>query len=361
MLSRRSFALGLLSLGAVARRGFAAAEICLPSPPSTGERGTGCDDTPALSLEATKTHVDVKRGKTLLTRYVIDERAAKPYFWPLNVAGSAVTRSWPMEAGKGEAKDHPHQKSAWFCHGDVVPQGMKFTKHFRDVEGVDFWSERKGHGKIVCTSAKVNGTTLETANEWRTAEGDPILAESRTLTVSSISPVNYLLVLDIDLHAKFAGVVFADTKEGSMGVRVRESIRVDKGKGRLVNAEGKVGGGKGLNADKKGCWGLVSAWCDYSGPVDDAGTIAGIAVLADPANTIDSAWHARNYGLLAANPFGRDKHAEFPARKGNNDPVTLKKGEHLKLRYALYLHTGDEKAGKVAEAFAGFAEGGKKR
>ncbi len=222
MLSRRSFALGLVPLGVA---GLLPRQLRAESPPD-------------LSLDASKTHVDFKRGKTLLTRYVFDEKVAKPYFWPMNVAGSAVTRSWPMEEGKGEAKDHPHQKSAWFCHGDVIPQGVKFAKHFRDVEGVDFWSERKGHGKIVCTSAKVNGTTLETANEWRTAEGDPILDESRDLTLSSIGADDYLLVLAIDLHAKYCGIVFGDTKEGSLGVRVRESIRVDKGKGRLVNAEG---------------------------------------------------------------------------------------------------------------------------
>jgi hypothetical protein len=335
MLSRRSFALGLLSLG-IARRVLA-------------------DAAQPLSLEATKTHVDFKRGKTLLARYVIDEKAAKPYFWPLNVGGVSVTRGWPMDEGKGEAKDHPHQKSAWFCHGDVIPQGIKFVKHIRGVEGVDFWSEAKGHGNIVCTSAKVKGTTLVTTNEWRTAEGEPILAETRTMTLSAVGAENYLIDIDIDLDAKFCGIVFGDTKEGSLGVRVRESIRVDKGKGRLVNAEGHVGEGKGSNADKKGCWGLVSNWCDYSGPVDDKGTIAGIAVFADPANKIDSAWHARNYGLLAANPFGREKHAKFPDRKGNNALVTLKKGEHLKLRYALYLHAGDEKAGKVAQAFARFA------
>jgi hypothetical protein len=335
MLSRRSFALGLLSLG-VTRRLLA-------------------DAAPALSVEATKTHVDFKRGKELLTRYVIDEKVAKPYFWPLNVAESPVTRGWPMDEGKGEAKDHPHQKSAWFCHGDVIPQGVKFAKHIRGVEGLDFWSEAKGHGKIVCTSAKVKGTTLETANEWRTAEGDPILAEARTVALSAFGPVNYLLAIAIDLDAKYCGVVFADTKEGSMGVRVRESIRVDKGKGRLVNAAGKVGEGKGANADKKGCWGLVSDWCDYSGPVDDKGTVAGIAVFADPKNKFDSAWHARNYGLLAANPFGREKHAKFPDRKGNNELVRLEKGEHLKLRFGLYLHAGDEKAGKVGEAFAAFA------
>src|SRR5262249_22573529 len=129
--------------------------------------------------------------------------------------------------------------------------------------------------------------------------------------------------------------------------RVRESLRVDRGKGQMVNAEGKTG--------EKGCWGLVSSWVDYSGPVSED-KVAGVAVFASAGNAIDTAWHARDYGLLAANPFGRGKHAKFPSRKGNNELVKLKKGEHLKLRYGLYLHAGDAKEGKVAEAFARFGK-----
>jgi hypothetical protein len=100
----------------------------------------------------------------------------------------------------------------------------------------------------------------------------------------------------------------------------------------------------------------VSAWCDYSGPVDEAGTVAGIAVFADPGNPIDTAWHARDYGLLAANPFGRDRHAKFPARKGNNDLVKLKTGEHLKLRYGVFVHTKDASGADVAGAYKRFVK-----
>ena len=45
--------------------------------------------------------------------------------------------------------------------------------------------------------------------------------------------------------------------------------------------------------------------------------------------TLGHDYAVRDYGLLAANPFGRDKHARFPDRKGNNDLVKLKMGEHL--------------------------------
>jgi hypothetical protein len=317
------------------------------------------------TIEVGKTHIDFRAGKTLVARYVTDSKAAKPYFWPVNaLPGMSVTRPWPMEEGKGEAKDHPHQKSVWFCHGDVIPVGMDYKKHFKNVEGIDFWSEGKGHGNIVVVKvgkpiAEKNHASITTTNEWRTAEGQKILDETRVIHLHHFGKGSNLLVLNIDLHASTVDVKFGDTKEGSLGVRVRESLRVDRGKGKLTNAEGKSGEGKtikgkGTNANREGCWGLVSAWCDYSGPVDKEGTIAGIAVFADPGNSIDTAWHARNYGLLAANPFGRAKHAGFPDRKGNNELVTLKKGEHLKLRYGLFLHAKDAKEADVAGMFAKF-------
>jgi hypothetical protein len=318
-------------------------------------------------IVADKTHIDFRIGKTLITRYLINAKAAKPYFWPVFAApGLAVTRAWPMENAKGEAKDHPHQKSVWFCHGDVVPEGLEYKKHFKSVEGIDFWSEGKGHGNIVCVRVgkpKVTkeGAAITTINEWRTAEGQPVLYETRKIELFPLGPGHNLLVLDIDLHASAWPITFADTKEGSLGVRVRESLRVDRGKGKLTNAEGKSGEGKtirdkGTNANRDGCWGLVSGWCDYSGPADEEGTIAGIAIFADPTNPIDTAWHARDYGLLAANPFGRGKHAKFPDRKDNNDLVKLKKGEHLKLRYGLFVHLKDAKEADVAGAFSRFVK-----
>src|SRR5262249_37237447 len=107
------------------------------------------------------------------------------------------------------------------------------------------------------------------------------------------------------------------------------------------------------NRDRKGCWGLISAWCDYSGPTE--GKVAGISIFADPSNPVPSAWHARNYGLLAANPFGR-AHAGFPDTKDKKDLVKLAKGKHRKLRYGLLLHDGDVKEGKVADYYAKFTK-----
>jgi hypothetical protein len=58
---------------------------------------------------------------------------------------------------------------------------------------------------------------------------------------------------------------------------------------------------------------------------------------------------------MAANPFGRDK-SKFPDVAGKTDLVKLARGEHLVLRYGIYVHDGNVKDGKVTGAFAQFVE-----
>src|SRR5262249_12880251 len=161
---------------------------------------------------------------------------------------------------------------------DVIPEGVELKAKVRGVEGADFWSEAKNHGRIVCTEvgkpvAEKGSARVTTKNEWRTAEGKKILDETRTLRLFDLGK-GRLFVVEIDLHASAGPVTFGDTKEGALGVRVHDQIREDRGNGRLTNAEGKVG--------EKECWGQFSAWCDYSGKVD--GKKVGIAIFDDPKN-----------------------------------------------------------------------------
>jgi hypothetical protein len=314
----------------------------------------------SVTVEVARNQIDFLCGREFLAaRYVFGPDVAKPYFWPLNApSGKPVTRAWPMEKGyTGAQTDHVHQKSAWFCHGDVIPEGIELKRKVKGVEGVDFWDESEGHGKIVCTKVgdvdqTKNHAKVTTYNEWLTADNVKILNETRVIHVYNFGD-SQLIVLDIDLHASVCPITFGDTKEGSLGVRVRESITEERGKGRLTNAEGKQGEGKGSNRDKTGCWGLTSAWCDYSGPAENS--VVGITIFADPGNPYPTCWHSRGYGLMAANPFGRAK-AGFPDMAGRTDLVKLPKGEHLKMRYGLFLHLDDVKGGKVAEAYEKFKQ-----
>jgi hypothetical protein len=310
-------------------------------------------DPSPVDIHVTTDHIDFLAGKNLVGRYqfatATDAALAKPYLWPLfGPGGLHLTRDWPMKKGTPrESTDHVHQKSLWFCHGDVIPEGLEIKKKPKDVEGVDFWSE--GYGRIVCRQHTEPRTadghgSIVTLNEWQSADGHKILDETRTIRVYNFGSTQ-LFVFDIDMHTSVLPITFGDTKEGSFGIRISDRLTEKSGNGKLENAEGKTA--------EKNCWGQLSAWCDYSGPLD--GKTVGLAILDDPKNRYPACWHSRAYGLMAANPFGRDK-SRFPAMRGRTDLVKLDKGEHLKLRYGLLIHPGDAKEGKVAEYFQRFAK-----
>ena len=99
---------------------------------------------------------------------------------------------------------------------------------------------------------------------------------------------------DIKLTAGEA-VKFGDTKEGSFGLRLADPLKEQKGTGKMTNAEGKVG--------EKAVWGRPSPWVDYAGTLE--GEQLGITIMDHPTNPgHPTHWHARAYGLCAANIFG---------------------------------------------------------
>jgi hypothetical protein len=284
-------------------------------------------------IKVGKEAIEFLADDELVTRLHIAPSFAKPIFWPMNAPGKVpLTRAWPMRKDiAGETTDHIHQKSAWWCHGDIIAEGIELKDRIKGVDGVDFWSEAKGHGRIV----------VKEVGEVKNARG----AASITIHFYTFGKTR-LIVMTSNLSASVTTIVFGDTKEGSFGIRINDQITASKtGKGKLQNAEGKVG--------EKDCWGQISAWCDYSGPID--GKEVGLAILADPQNPHPTAWHARGYGLMAANPFGRAK-SGFPAMKGRTDLVTLKKGEQMTFRYGLLMHEGDAASGQVAGHYRRFVD-----
>lgn len=273
----------------------------------------------------------------------------KPVLWPLAAPGGVTVTAFAPS-------DHIHHKSVWFCHGDVIPEGLdlKVKSGDKRVKGVDFWSETANHGQIVCVEAgEPQSVTKEhakvaTRNEWRTPDGVKILDETRVIHLIN-RPDGRLFVFEITLSAPDYPVVFGDTKEGSFGIRTHEALRpADKGGATVTTTDGKTI--EPPAKDNLTIWGHPAAWVDYSGKVD--GKAVGVAVFDHPDNP-KASWHARAYGLNAANPFGRER-SGFPSQKGKTELLKIDKGGELKLKYAVYAHTGDAKTGKVAEAYEVF-------
>lgn len=297
-----------------------------------------CFAAPAVAevtAEKTDQGVIIKADGQPFTEYVI-KSGSKPILWPIiGPNGKRLTRNWPMQTDvPGETdKDHPHQRSLWFTHGEV--------------NGIDFWSEGKGrieHREFVTVEGGPQAKIV-TRNDWLSPDGSKLICQDeRTMTFGANASGRWI-DFDIAIKAVNEPVEFGDTKEGSFGVRTASSMRVDSKKGgKIVNSEGKENGY---------AWGRPAAWVDYHGPVD--GDVSGIAIMNHPSSfRFPTAWHVRTYGLFAANPFGKK---DFPPNAAKDQGAyTLPVGETLKLRYRVLLHNGDEKEGKVAESFAEYAK-----
>jgi hypothetical protein len=286
-----------------------------------------------VEILSTEGGYEVKLDGKPFTTY-ITKSGPKPILWPiLGPTGKEMTRAWPMRDGDPEEKhDHIHHRSFWFTHGNV--------------NGVSFWDENANHGTIAHKEfVKIaNGPEglIVTKNAWVTPEGVTLCNDLRTLKFRGDENTR-----QIDFESVITSVVdectFGDTKEGSFGVRVNETMKVDAKKGgKIISSEGLTDGA---------AWGKPAPWVDYHGPAH--GEHLGIAILNHPSSfRFPTHWHVRTYGLFTANPFGLH---DFDKAAGKNGSHTLKKGETMTLRYRVIFHKGDEKTGGIAEAYAKYA------
>jgi hypothetical protein len=282
----------------------------------------------AVKLQDQDVRVEVD-GK-LFTVY-LTATGPKPILWPVvGPTGVEMTRAYPMKDLPAEKHDHPHQRSLWFTHGDV--------------NGVDFWSETKGHGSIAHREyLRLQDTDdqalITTRNDWLDTAGKRVMQDIRDLTFRAGEGWRSI-DFDLTLHASDGPVTFGDTKEGSLGIRIPTVMDVNSQHGgHIVNSEGQT---------DQDAWGKPASWVDYYGKVD--GQAVGIAFLNHPASfRYPTRWHVRDYGLFAANPFGL---RDFVGKQDVDGSVTLPKGESIGLRFRIVFHTGDTKEAKVVEMFA---------
>jgi hypothetical protein len=310
------------------------------------------------TIKKVGTMLEFRIGDKPVGRYLIDPSQPRPHFHPLfSPEGKLLTRQYPMKKDvPGETKDHVHHRACWVGHQIVV-----LDREGEKPLNANFWAEvvdplKQQLGKQICTRVEEvqqssGGASVVTHNSWQTASGIKLLDEKRTLHLVDLGSAQ-LIVFDIDLHASQGDITFGDEKDGFMAIRVADVMAEKSNKGGIMtNAEGKEHMGASDNKERKGCWGLRSAWVDYSGTVD--GEAAGLTVMDHPKNAVGACWHARDYGLLTANPFGR-KHSKFPDAKG--DVVKLKKGDHLTFRYGVLIHPGNATSGKVAQHYQRFVD-----
>jgi len=283
--------------------------------------------------------VDVTLDGKPFTSYIFSGYA-KPILYPvIGPDGVPMTRSFPVEKGvEGEANDHPHHESLWFTHDEV--------------NGVDFWAHKPDDEgrtpRIVQKSMPVceDGVIL-TDNAWTAPDGQVVLTDTRRYVFAGDADQR-TIDIQVVLHASEGDVHFGDTKEGTMAIRVRTPLQLKDSSG-STGAAGHIRTSEGL-ADAE-AWGKRARWVDYFGEVE--GAAVGVAIFDHPENLRHPArWHARDYGLFTANPFGV-KH--FTGNDSEPGGYTLPAGEDLTLRYRFVFHRGDVDVGVLDSQWKAWA------
>ncbi len=268
-------------------------------------------------------------GKTIAQYWGM--HTAKPIIWPLvGVHGHEVTRGYPMrDAVESEREDHVHHRSMWLTHGEV--------------NGYDFWAEGKATSGTIVPAGRVQVSggetaTLKAAHDWLGPDGKRVLSDRWHLTFGGSGDQRWIDCV-FDLIATEGDVHFGDTKEGTFGLRVAGTMKVEaEPGGTIVSANGQK---------NKQAWGEKAPWVDYYGPVQ--GEVEGITIMNHPESFgYPCRWHVRTYGLFAANPFGV---YHFEGLKQKTAGTILPAGEQRRLAYRVYLHDGDTAAGEVAKVW----------
>jgi Methane oxygenase PmoA len=298
-----------------------------------------------VELNRSGARIDVTIGGQPFTVFHFDSLAAKPYLSPLRTAqGTIVTRRFPMDPNvPGEDHDEPHQRAMYFAHGDI--------------NGYDFWGEGAYPRWSNHSPGTFGRTVFRELEEMRggsqsgvlraefdllSAAGQPIAAERQSYTFSG-DEQSRIIDCEFIISADHGPVKIGDTKEGTFAIRVVKAL--DSPPGRMMNSAGAT--------SEKAVWGKRADWVDYDGNV--AGENLGIAIFDSPRNLRHPTyWHARHYGLLAANPFGV---REFTHDRHLNGGYIIPAGGSLTLRYRVLIHHGDFQQAHVADAYRQYAAG----
>lgn len=289
-----------------------------------------CSAPPDLRLAPSSVGVVVHAGDKLFAEYRTDGRRG-PILWPLCApGGETITRAWPLAEIEGERRDHPHHESCWFTHGNV--------------NGVDFWA---GDGGVIAVGVPVIDAaagTVSQSSEWRVEGGEVVCRDERQFRFRSAGDVR-----TIDFSVRVTGeggseVRFGDTKEGTMALRLRNEFCLE-GPG----AAGTVQNSAGVSG--KEVWGKRARWVAYSAELD--GVPHTVAMFDAPGNHgHPTHWHARGYGLFAANPFGLHDFTGAPRGAGD---LVIPAGGELALCYRIWIRRGPVDAAAIDAAWARFA------
>ncbi len=268
-----------------------------------------------VMVDETSRRVDISIDGKPFTAYIWPTTLDKPVLYPLRAAtGTIVTRGYPLDPRPGERVDHPHHAGLWFNYGNV--NGFDFWNNSSAIKPED--KPKMGtviHRAILAAKSGSDRGELEVAADWITGKQQTVLKEQTQLIFRGGSGFRSIDRITT-LQALGEKVVFHDDKEGLLGMRVARALEAPSDKAEVfTDASGRPtpvakmdnAGVNGVYLTSEGktgdaAWGTRGRWCILSGRVGDEPVT--IAILDHPSNPgFPTYWHARGYGLFAANPL----------------------------------------------------------
>jgi len=293
--------------------------------------------------------VDVTVDGKPFTSYIYPDEIKKPVLYPIRTAkGTIITRGWPLNPRPGERVDHPHHVGLWFNYGDV--------------NGYDFWNnsndtgDHKGpfgtirHRSVDKMTSGDDKAELTVSAEWQKPDGIPLMLEN-TRYIFSGEDDNRIIDRITTLTARQEDILFKDNKEGLIAIRVARELEHPstsaeiftdaRGKATSVpsmNNEGVTGlyqSSQGIKGDD--VWGTRARWVSLNGTIKEE--LIAVVIMDNPQNIgYPTYWHARGYGLFAANPLGQK------AMSNGKEELYFKlpAGKSVTFRHRVIVHSGDK-------------------
>ena len=355
---------GRSSTTAIAAVPLAIAALTSLADAQQGQRSRSTALPVAVTVNESAQRVDVAIAGRPFTAYIWPERLKKPVLYPLRSAsGTLVTRGWPFDPRPGERVDHPHHVGLWFDYGNV--NGIDFWNNSDALKPED--SAKMGvvvHRRIVDARGGGDGGSLVAEMDWMGPGGITLLHERAAFTFRGDATTR-TVDRETTLTAADRRVVFNDDKEGLFGLRVaRQLEQPSKSPEVFTDASGKAtavpvldnAGVTGLYTSSEGVtgdavWATRGRWTMLTGAIGQEPLT--LAILDHPKNFgFPTYWHARGYGLFAANPLGQKILTDGKQPALN---LTLEPGASVTFRYRLLILEGKAAPTLIDREFTKYA------
>lgn len=268
-----------------------------------------------VTAEKVGDKIEIRINGNLFTSYILSDFEKYPFFYPVNGPSNASVTSF-------RNANYPHHSSLFFgCDR---------------VNGGNYWQEGLERGQIISLRADIIETGGEKAiieNEciWRRPGADAPIKDKRRITVSAPSKDKFQIDFDVTMEM-LMDVVIEKTNHSLFSGRMDPDLAVING-GVMINAEGQKG--------EKDTFGKRSPWMDCYGK--RLGKTEGMAIMQHPSNDwYPAPWFTRDYGFFSPTPMYWPK---------NDKNTSLKKGQEIKLRYRVLIHSGNHLEANIAQEF----------